>query len=94
VTGPAAALEASLRELVAALVDEAVERRMAELAPPPSEHLTNAEAAAFMKIAPVTLEQARARGEGPPYSKAGRRILYRRSDVEAWLAEGRPRRRR
>ena len=32
-----------------------------------------------------TLERKRREGGGPRYVKAGRRVLYRRSDVEDWL---------
>ncbi|WP_352556849.1 hypothetical protein [Mesorhizobium caraganae] len=32
----------------------------------------------------------RMRGEGPPYSKAGKRlVVYRRSDIDNWLLDSR-----
>jgi predicted DNA-binding transcriptional regulator AlpA len=34
-----------------------------------------------------TLRYWRSIGAGPRYVKAGKRILYRESDIEAWLAE-------
>ena len=34
-----------------------------------------------------TLERMRNCGSGPPFAKAGKKILYRWSDVEAWLEE-------
>jgi predicted DNA-binding transcriptional regulator AlpA len=37
-------------------------------------------------FSPRTVQRWRATGEGPPYIRVGRRILYRRSDVEAWLS--------
>lgn len=37
--------------------------------------------------APDTVRQWRHRGEGPPWYRAGRRIVrYRRTEVAAWLA--------
>lgn len=33
-----------------------------------------------------TQERRRSDGSGPRYVRLGRRILYRRSDIEAWLA--------
>lgn len=33
-----------------------------------------------------TLETMCSRGGGPPFMKAGRRVLYRVADVETWLA--------
>lgn len=34
-----------------------------------------------------TLGQWRYRGLGPPYAKIGRHVVYRREDVDRWLAE-------
>jgi hypothetical protein len=31
------------------------------------------------------LNQARLRGDGPPFLKVGRRVLYRVDDVDEWL---------
>ncbi len=36
-------------------------------------------------ISPVTAERWRCRGNGPPFYRFGRRIIYRVSDIEAWL---------
>ena len=36
---------------------------------------------------PGTLRYWRANGEGPPSFKMGRRVVYRRSEVEKWIAE-------
>jgi hypothetical protein len=39
-------------------------------------------------IPPRTAQRWRAEGEGPPFVRLGRRrVIYRRSDVEKWLAE-------
>lgn len=37
----------------------------------------------------ATLRYMRVRGEGPPAFKVGRRLLYRRADVQAWLEAAR-----
>lgn len=47
--------------------------------------LTQDEAAAELKVCERTLDRWRRLGEGPPITKLGRRILYRRSSVQAWL---------
>ncbi len=49
--------------------------------------LTNAEAAAWLKLSPRTLEKQRVIGGGPPFRKFGRRVLYAVKDLEAWSAE-------
>jgi hypothetical protein len=38
-----------------------------------------------LDVSERTLERMRATGDGPRFSKAGKRILYRSSDVELWL---------
>jgi predicted DNA-binding transcriptional regulator AlpA len=47
--------------------------------------LTQDEAAAELKICQRTLDRWRRLGEGPPTTKLGRRVLYRRSSLQAWL---------
>jgi excisionase family DNA binding protein len=47
--------------------------------------LSQQEAADYCGLSPRTLERARVTGEGPPYAKLGRRVLYRRSDLEDWI---------
>jgi Helix-turn-helix domain len=49
--------------------------------------LTAPEAALLMRISVKTLANWRSSGSGgPPYHKLGSRCVYRRDDVEAWLA--------
>lgn len=36
-----------------------------------------------------TLAKMRLSGDGPPYSKLGRRVVYRPEDIEAWIASNR-----
>jgi predicted site-specific integrase-resolvase len=50
-----------------------------------ADFLTQDEAAAELKICERTLDRWRRLGEGPPIIKLGRRILYRRSSLQAWL---------
>ncbi|MFZ4808095.1 MAG: helix-turn-helix transcriptional regulator [Hyphomicrobiaceae bacterium] len=42
--------------------------------------------AAIASNSTITLARWRRDGTGPRFMKIGRRIFYRRSDVEAWLA--------
>ena len=51
----------------------------------PHELLLREEAAALIRRSPAVLANMAYRGVGPTYVKAGRRVLYRRSDLEAWL---------
>lgn len=50
-----------------------------------ADFLTQDEAAAELKVCQRTLDRWRRLSEGPPITKLGRRILYRRSSVQAWL---------
>jgi hypothetical protein len=49
------------------------------------DFLTQNEAAAELKICERTLDRWRRLRDGPPITKLGRRILYRRSSLQAWL---------
>lgn len=53
------------------------------------ECMSTRELAAMIGLGEITLQQMRHRGEGPPFVKLGRRVIYRRADVDAWLAENR-----
>lgn len=44
------------------------------------------EAAALAKKPVSTMRWLRATGQGPRSGKLGRRVVYRREDVEAWIA--------
>lgn len=48
-------------------------------------------AADYLGLSPATLETLRIRGGGPTFSKLGRRVVYAREDLDAWLAERRRR---
>ena len=47
--------------------------------------MTATEAATLLGLAPSTLAKLRLSGNGPIYCKLGRRVVYRREDLEAWL---------
>ena len=47
--------------------------------------LTAGEAADVLGLAPSTMAKLRLSGNGPVYCKLGRRVVYRREDLEAWL---------
>ena len=45
--------------------------------------------AAELNLAVETLAEWRRQHRGPAYIKAGRRVLYRRDDIDTWLANNR-----
>lgn len=47
--------------------------------------LRNKPAAAYIGWAPSTLAKSRISGNGPPFLKVGKNILYRISDLDEWL---------
>jgi excisionase family DNA binding protein len=50
-----------------------------------ASYISTPQVAELTGLAVVTLESWRRTGEGPAHVRVGRRVLYRRSDVEAWL---------
>ena len=46
-------------------------------------------AAEYVGLSPATLEALRSRGGGPAFAKLGRRVVYRREDLDEWLAKRR-----
>jgi predicted DNA-binding transcriptional regulator AlpA len=52
----------------------------------PPELLTLPEVAAMTRQSQATLRWLRHDGRGPKSGKLGRRVVYRRADVEAWIA--------
>lgn len=50
-------------------------------------YLTATELATELNVSPRTIARWRGLREGPPLVRVGRRIMYRRSSVAAWLAE-------
>lgn len=57
---------------------------------PTSRKLRARDAADYLRISSSTLAKMRLRGDGPPYSLAGRRVvLYDQRDLESWLEQSR-----
>jgi excisionase family DNA binding protein len=52
----------------------------------PPEVMTTVEAARYFRCSRQFLEISRLRGGGPPFSKVGRLVRYRKSSLDAWLA--------
>ena len=56
-----------------------------------ARYLRASAAAKYIGLSPSTLSKMRVRGDSPPYSKAGPRIVvYDVADIEAWLPHVRP----
>lgn len=49
--------------------------------------LTTPLAAEYLGLSPATLETMRTRGGGPVFAKLGRRVVYERKDLDAWVSE-------
>ena len=49
-------------------------------------YLNTVQAAAWIGLSPKTLQRMRVTGEGPPYVKWGRRVIYDRIDLDDWMA--------
>ena len=48
-------------------------------------YLDTKQAAAYLTISPGTLAHMRITGDGPPYAKSGRRVIYAVADLDAWV---------
>jgi hypothetical protein len=48
-------------------------------------YFETAAAAAFTDLSPAYLRLLRSRGEGPPYYRLGRRVVYKREDLTEWV---------
>jgi excisionase family DNA binding protein len=66
-------------ELVSVAVSDALTPRLLD------DYLTVDELAAELDVAPITVKRWAALKEGPPITRLGRRVLYRRASVKAWL---------
>jgi predicted DNA-binding transcriptional regulator AlpA len=51
-----------------------------------SQRLRTPQAAEYVGLSPRTLEKARLTGDGPPFRKIGRAVIYDTDDLDAWLA--------
>lgn len=52
----------------------------------PPAHLNTRELAEYLRTTPAAIRKMRERGTGPRGFRVGRGTLYRRVDVELWLA--------
>jgi len=59
--------------------------RAARETDPADEYYTTPEAAHFIKMSEAYLERARWAGNGPPYIKLDRAVLYKRKTLADWL---------
>jgi predicted DNA-binding transcriptional regulator AlpA len=48
--------------------------------------LTQREAALALRLSERTLERSRVSGDGPLFVKLRRRVFYRQSDLDEWIA--------
>lgn len=54
----------------------------------PGEWLTADDVGTLLRVSPATLRSWRGSGKGPPFHRlTGKKLLYERGEVEAWLAE-------
>lgn len=53
------------------------------------ENLRPDEAASYLRTSDRTLSRWRQMRIGPPWVRAGRAVLYRRKDLDEWLAQNR-----
>lgn len=52
---------------------------------PPIKYLSTEETAEHLRVSQSWLAKSRLRGDGPPFIKAGRTVLYDIDDLDAWL---------
>lgn len=52
-----------------------------------STYLDSAEAAAYLNVSRSMLAKRRLTGDGPSYSKLGKRVIYALVDLDRWVAE-------
>jgi hypothetical protein len=53
---------------------------------PSDEKFTSPDAARYLGLAKSTLPKLRCRGGSPPFLRLGRKIVYCRTDLDAWLS--------
>ena len=80
--------KANIETLVRAIPDlvrEILDLTADIVAPVTDAPLTTEEAALVVGLSAQTLNKLRHEQDGPPYIKHARRVVYRRSDLEAWM---------
>ena len=50
-----------------------------------SPYLTTEEAARYLRLGVSTLNQWRGKGQGPPFLRAGKKVMYLLADLDAWM---------
>lgn len=55
-------------------------------APSVPEYLKTPEAADYTRLSVPTLDRYRIKGNGPKFAKVGKSVIYRRVDLDAWMA--------
>jgi predicted DNA-binding transcriptional regulator AlpA len=54
---------------------------------PVRRYLSSSEAANYLNVSQSMLAKRRLSGDGPRYSKLGKRVLYEIADLDAWIAD-------
>lgn len=78
----------SLDHTLRAMIREEIKHLLPQMLPGQEEYMTTAQVAAMTGLSKSYFEVARHHGseDQPPYMRVGRRIVYKRSEVEGWLA--------
>lgn len=50
-------------------------------------YLNTNQAAEYLGMSPTTLNRMRVTGDGPPYSKVGRRVIYDIRELDDWVTQ-------
>lgn len=77
-----------LREMLSESVRQGVAAALRDMARQPGDWLTEQDVADMLGVATATLACWRCQKKGPAYSKRGRVIMYRRSNVDEWIRRG------
>lgn len=78
-----------LRAVANAAAAEALRRLCANPDAIVPEYLTTKQLALYLGVTAPTLEMWRSASKGPPHTRIGRWVRYRRADVDGWMAENR-----
>ena len=63
-----------------------IEKKLHSPLPPPREFLSVEQAATYVGLSKVSLDEWRCKGGGPAYHKVGRRVLYSVGDLRTFMA--------
>lgn len=56
-------------------------------APMTQPNLNEQQSAEHVNLSPYTMRNMRQAGRGPAFARLGGRVIYRRSDLDKWIAE-------